>query len=186
MSDLTVKVYQDLSPEDPRNDYNLGTMYLSHKRYDLPDEIDNDVIRDGLESCRSWDEVKTLIESTLDVAVILPVYGYDHSGLFISTKIEPYFFHYAWDGGQLGFIYVTRDKLKEVFGWTTFILPKKRREIVEAQLRDEVGHYDKWLRSDVWGWCVENEDGEIIDSCWGIYDREYAEVDGHEALQSLQ
>jgi hypothetical protein len=38
----------------------------------------------------------------------IPVYGYDHSGLWISPDIEPYWWHYAWDGGQLGIAYAKK------------------------------------------------------------------------------
>jgi hypothetical protein len=53
----------------------------------------------------------------------IPVYGYDHSGFWISPDIEFYWWHYAWDGGQLGIAYAKKGQRG---------VPRKKEKAIEA------------------------------------------------------
>jgi len=43
------------------------------------------------------------------------------------------------------------------------------REKAEACLCAEVKLYDRYLTGDVYGYIIEDDDGNRIDSCWGFY-----------------
>ena len=153
-----IEIEQDPDPLHPRKDWdNLGTMACFHRRYTLGDE------GHGIKSedYNGWDAMRAAIEK-MDAAVILPIYMLDHSGLTVATKP----FHCPWDSGQIGFIYVTREKLRKEFS-------KKRvskQLIAKAakQLEAEVEAYDQFLRGDVWVYAIKDED-EVIESCGGFF-----------------
>ena len=103
-------------------------------------------------------EDEELIEIIEANAVILPLYLYDHSGITMSTKP----FSCRWDSGQVGWIYVTHEDIVKEFGHLDIEKTKKT-------LEKEVKEYDQYLTDDVYGYVLENKDGEVIDSCWGFY-----------------
>jgi hypothetical protein len=95
----------------------------------------------------------------LENLVILPVYLLDHSGITISTSS----FSCPWDSGQVGFIYVTKEKCME---------EQVRFELAEDILKGEIQTLDTYLTGDVWYVDVQqivgfkdlefDEDGETI------------------------
>jgi hypothetical protein len=99
--------------------------------------------------------------------IILPLYLYDHTGITISTSP----FSCPWDSGQVGFIFVSKDKVKKHFGYKH--LTKKRINNIIKILKDEVKVYDQYLTGDIYGFkyeykypfSFENEGS----SCWGFY-----------------
>lgn len=107
--------------------------------------------------------VDTIIQRAISKNVImLPLYLYDHSG--ITMRTSP--FSCPWDSGQVGFIYVTREKILKEYS-VKRISKKMRNKVVEL-LKGEVKMYDQFITGDVYGYEVEKDD-EFIDSCWGYY-----------------
>jgi len=101
-------------------------------------------------------------------AVILPLYLYDHSVVTISTTP----FNNRWDSGQIGFILVSKETALEQFGGK--IVTAKLKEKIERQLEGEVETYAQFLEGDVYGFCIEDEDGEQLESCYGFYGNDFA------------
>ncbi len=193
--------------DSPRDWDNLGIMVCWHTRYDLGDEqtlrlgdwlsnlLDtfgitrigrngyiteqwNDFIyeleNDNPESInKAWDLLS-------DKILLLPLYLYDHSGLSMSTRYT-YPHNDRWDAGQVGFIYVSIQDVKNEWGWKK--LTSKRREQVFNSLRQEVETYDQYLRGDVWGYIIEDDSGYQYDSCWGFYGYDYCEKEAQAALE---
>ena len=159
-----VKVLQDESPSSPREDCNLGTMVCYHSRYDLGDKHDY-----HSKDYYSWNELKKGIETNEKVGVILPIFLMDHSGLSVATKD----FNDRWDSGQVGFIYITKEKMLKEYGGK--ICTKQLKERVKDYLVAEVETYNQYLNGDVYGfeiWKLGKKSGkekEMIDSCWGYY-----------------
>lgn len=157
-------IKQDDDTESPRTAFdNLGTMFCSHSRYLLGDEQFDS--RDFV----GWEDVGKYLKKERDAAVILPLYLYDHSGITMSTTS----FVCRWDSGQVGFVFVDRDKIKKEYEWQR--LTKKRVGQIEDLLRSEVATYDQFLTGDIWGFVLEQFDGENweeIDSCWGFYGKD--------------
>ncbi len=143
--------------EDPINwreegDAHVGTMVCWHKRYILGDEQPSESPEDYREGLP-----KDRIE--------LPLYLYDHSGITISTGA----FSCPWDSGQVGFIYTTPERMKEL---------GVDAAKAEEYLRSEVEQYDHFLTGNIYGFtcfkkvtCGEcgGTKEEETDSCWGFY-----------------
>ncbi len=192
-----IEVLYDENPDNPRDWDNLGTIAYSHSRYVLGDEIINDryisaedafyldlaIYQDELpeeklhasilnyyehdvEGKIYSDEVtrEKMIEFVHNKYIILPVYLYDHSGITINTTG----FLCRWDSGQVGFIYVGKEKVKKEFGWKK--LSPKRERIIKSILRGEIETFDQYIRGEVYI-CniqdIENEDNS--DTCGGLY-----------------
>ena len=97
--------------------------------------------------------------------VILPIYIYDHGSITITARYERYLQYpdKQWDAGQVGFIYAVAGMIGET----------PSSDVAEILAR-EVDAYDRYLTGDVWGYVIEDEDGEHLDSCWGFYGLDYA------------
>ena len=159
----TIKIYQDPDPPNPRDSAyqdNFGTMVCFHKRYVLGDE-GHGINKDDFSS---WDELEAYLIKEMGAAVILPLYLYDHSGITIRTAP----FSCPWDSGRVGFIYATKQNIRDNYGvkrvW------KGTEERAEKLLEAEVKEYDRYLTGQVYGYMVEDADGEDVDSCWGYND----------------
>jgi len=166
---MKLTIVQDEDPESPREWDNLGKMVCFHDRYNLGDDHD---LRTG--DFEAWAWLKTHLQEEEGAIVILPLYLYDHSGLTMSTSP----FSCPWDSGQVGFIYTTKPSAKltaEALDQAVY----HAREVLES----EVKAYDQFLRSDVWGYVIEDDEGNHVDSCWGLFGREYAEKEGQRMLE---
>lgn len=155
-----IDILPDYNPLNPRDDDNLTTMVCFHRRYDLGDENNYD---SG--SYNGWDEMMVDIIKTEDVAVILPLYLYDHSGITISTTP----FSCPWDSGQIGFVFVSKEKVREEFRVKR--ISKKLVEKVKNITKAEVRVYDQYLTGSACGYHITNTDtNEEVDGCWGWFD----------------
>lgn len=155
-----IKFFQDDNPINPRENDNLGKMVCFHKRYDLGDKHDLRTDDFG-----GWDEIQKHLVKELNAVIIHPLRLYDHSGITISMGNQ-YPYNDQWDSMMVGFVYVDKDTVKKEYGRLT----KSNRQKVENCLAGEVEEYDKYLRGDVYGFVIEDADGELLDSCWGYYD----------------
>lgn len=149
---MKLTIVNDHDPESPREWDNLGTMYCWHRRYELGDE----------QPSQSPDEWYAENVKPNDIA--LPLYLYDHSGITMSTGS----FSCPWDSGQVGWIHIAAEKIRDEFGWK--LITEKRRKKIADILRAEVVTYDSYLRGDVWGFILRDDAGEVVDSCYGFYD----------------
>jgi hypothetical protein len=154
----TINIVRDEYPESPREWDNLGTMICFHREYDLGDEHDLDI-----------EEAQKLLNGK-DV-ISLPIYIYEHSGITINTTG----FSCPWDSWQLGFIYVTKEKIRQEYGWKK--ITKERYNKILEYLDGEVKTYDQYLTGDVYGFQIEKPctscgSGEQVDSCYGYYGEE--------------
>jgi hypothetical protein len=119
-------------------------MICFHRNYDLGDKHTynhNDY--------DSWEEMGKAIIKNENVAVILPLYLYDHGGITMSTGP----FDCPWDSGQVGFIYITRDKILSEYGGKK--VTKELKESVTQYLINEVETYDQYLTGDVYDYEIE-------------------------------
>lgn len=159
-----IVVEQDENVESPRTSMdNLGTMVCFHRRYNLGDKHDYEFRKYG-----SWSGLKKDIIRKEKVGVILPLFLYDHSGITMNTTA----FSCPWDSGQVGFIFVSKEKMLKEYGGKR--VGKKLREKVTTYLKGEVSTYDQYLTGDVYGYRItDTETEKEVDSCWGYYGEEY-------------
>ncbi len=168
-------IERDEDASNPRDDDNLGVMACWHRRYDLGDNP---------RETAKVEPVKLLQKLRRDgLAAMLPLFLYDHSG--ITMRTSPY--SCPWDSGQVGFIYVTREKARKEMGWKR--ITKARAAKLAEYLTGEVETYDQYLTGDVYwfrlfaketcalcegGGCGRCDgkgwvEGEELDSCGGFY-----------------
>jgi len=164
-----IKLFQDMDPQSPREDDNLGKMVCFHKSYNLGDKHNynpNDY--------ESWGEMSGKIFKNENAVLMLNLFLYDHSGITIATTP----FGCRWDSGQVGFTFVTKEALLKEYGGK--YCTKKKIEKAQKVLEAEVKTYDQYLTGDVYGYqlfevvtCeLGHEHEEELDSCWGYYGQE--------------
>lgn len=151
---LTISLYHDEDCSSPRENNNLGTIIAWHRRYSLSDD----------------DAPKHLEPEDFDpkaYAVCLPVFMYEHSGVALSTGD----FGDKWDSGQVGWIYVTRDKmLREMqANYATKQVIAKTINILKC----EIDEYGKYVNGECYGYGITDDDGEQLDSCGGFMGSEF-------------
>lgn len=165
---FTLEILYDCDLESPRTECdNLGKMVCFHNRHCLGDKHNIDH-RDY----NGWDEMEKAICRKEDVAVILPLFLYDHSGLRISTtSFNGRAQHASWDSGKVGFIYATKDAVRDYYGIKR--ITEKFTEKIVSRLINEVDTYDTYLSGDIYYFSVKDEDGEIVQSCGGFYGNDF-------------
>ena len=172
MTKLTLRIEQDDTAESPRTAYDeLGIMYCFHERHNLGDENVENTFKNPAELHAARKRHKW---------IALPLFLFDHSGLTMSTTP----FSCPWDSGQVGYICVPRETVRKE--WNVKRISPKLKAQVEKTLRGEVATYDLWLQGDVWGYVIEDENGNHVDSCWGFYGREYCEQEAEEMFESFK
>lgn len=150
-------INHDPDCESPR-EYALGTMVCWHRRYKLGDEQPK-------QEPREWRRAKRMLKC------ILPVYMYDHSGLALNTKG----FSCPWDSGQVGWIYMTMDKVHKYF----------EGDIGEARkaLRSEVEVYSKYVNGECYEYQILDDEDNVVDGCSGFIGYEVCEQEAKERLE---
>lgn len=157
-----IEVERDELPMNPRTWDNLGTMVCFHNRYNLGDDTDY-----RSSDYDTWDELKQGIIENEGEVFILPLYLYDHSGITISTSP----FSCIWDSGQIGFIFISKHKVKKEC--------IDESKVVEY-LKGEVETYDKYLTGEVYQYTISkvgtcdlgHEHSEEIENCGGYFDED--------------
>lgn len=177
---LVIKTYYDCDAQhaDPRDMENLAVLYCWHPDYVLGDEQfghgDHDSMEDVIEYLRT--ERKAI--------VILPLFLLDHSG--ISMRSGPAIDLEAWSsadiesrgrfvGDEAGW-----DTTHVGYAYTTAAIVEKlgvanEPDEIKRQVVVEVEEYDRFLRGEVYGYVIEDDEGTHLDSCWGFLGYEYFE-----------
>ena len=160
-----LEIFDDLNPCSPREFDNLGTMVCFHRRYDLGDETE-------LKSSdfSSWEELESYLYKEENALIAIPVFMYDHSGLWINTTG----FSCPWDSGQVGYIYISKEKVRREYSCKR--ISKKLKEMIREMLCSEVDLYNDYLCGNVYGFTLtDKENAEEIDSSCGFYGTDYIE-----------
>ena len=152
---LTIE--QDELGESPREWDNMSKMIFIGKHSGYGDA--HDLHQDH----NSFEDHQAFVAKQLDAAWITPVYAYIHSGMTIST--EP--FSCPWDSGKLGWVVLTREKIRSEYG-VKRITQKTLDKAIKVAVT-EIETLDQYISGDVYGFTIEDENGDHIDSCGGFY-----------------
>ncbi len=158
-----LEIFDDLDPTNPREFDNLGIMVCFHSRYILGDETD-------LKSSdfSSWEELESYLYKIEKALIVIPIFMYDHSGLSVNTTG----FSCPWDSGQIGFIYVSKERIRNEYGCKR--ISKNLKEQVREILISEVDLYNDYLSGDVYRFTVtEKESQEEVESISGFYGTDF-------------
>lgn len=175
-----LKIFIDTDAPNPRKECdNLGTFVAFHPNYLLGDvnpraeehsasSWEDYVCKEFFPENREWpdDDDKTFqiaLKNFETDYISLPVYLYDHSGLALNTSG----FYCPWDSGMVGYIYISKDRVREEYGWKR--LNKSRIKRIEEYLQGEIETQNDFVSGAVYGYQIVDEDDEVIDSCWGFY-----------------
>ncbi len=146
---LTLNIFQDdiESPREYYQDSNITKMICFHRKYQLGDEH-------GFANPAEFAEwVKN---NEKNIAIIKPLYLLDHSGITISTHdfMDP------WDSGQVGYVYVMKDQVKDY-----------DKTVIENLLENEVNEYANWLAGipQYFAFEITDEDDYLIE-CEGVFE----------------
>lgn len=167
---VSIRIEHDEDAESPAEwGSSLGQItYNARSRYVLGTE--------GIDSDR-FDEIERKVASGEYIGI--PVYAHVHGGSTIRAgHSNP--FHCQWDSGRSGWAYCTREKAIAEFG--NKVMTKKVREAALKCLIGEVETFDQYTRGEVYGFEVVVE-GEVVDSCWGIYGFDDAEAEARQSAQ---
>jgi hypothetical protein len=178
-----INIVSDDDADNPRGWDNAGKMVCWHNRYELGDiqpkedaadwlryQLSDEYNSDWLDVADLWELMKTFERKNL----VLTLYLYDHSGISISTgSFIGRAQHAEWDSGRVGFIYISKEDAVKEWGKKNYTKNLEKRAL--KYLQGEVETYDDYLRGNVYGYEVceydaeFEEDGDIIDSCYGFY-----------------
>lgn len=162
----TIGIDYDPSPESPREWDDLSTIYSNSRRYDFDghsiEELIEDVGGNVYDNVIPWDLIAKKY-------YYRKVWMYDHSGVTVRTgESNPWGSGWtAWDSGLAGVIVVDKKQAKKEW-------PKDTKQRAEKWLDGEIQNLDTYVRGEIYGYVIENEDGEEVDSCWGFYDKDEA------------
>lgn len=160
---ITARIEYDTDVQPPHEDMDMvgRIAYLARSREVL-----------GSEEV-SLDRMDEIAEGIRDGSLVgLPVYAYVHGGSTIRTSP----FNDPWDSGQTGFVYCTKERAVAECG---------SAEAALKCLEGEVSTFDDYLRGNVYGYVVEDADGNHLDSCWGFYGLDYCREQAHDAARSF-
>lgn len=87
---------------------------------------------------------------------IFPLYAYIHSGTSLSLSNTHYPFNCQWDAGQVGYVFAEKKGWKDA---------TKAKEAAQSLIET----WNNYLSGNVWGFVIEDKEGEHVDSCWGFY-----------------
>ena len=160
-------IHIDDMPCSPREDDNFGTLIAFHSKYDLSDNK-NYTKEELIEHMKAFNVFS------------LPVYMYEHSGIALSTTP----FNCEWDSGQVGYIFVTYDKMLNVFGEVNY-------NRAEECLVSEIEEYSNYLKGEVYGYQIYKKGNcencsDDVHSCWGIYGLEWVQEEVKDQLDYLE
>lgn len=182
---LTIKIIHDDDPGmNPVEDWdmmgkqmywhsrmNLGNGYKETNKYTaqewLERELDGDLYTEWEDNYSgTMGYFPFLMQQFSEKNLVIPVHAYEHGGITISATGGLAGWD-SFDSGQLGFVYVSHeDILKE---YSRKKMSKKLLDRAEKCLIAEVEEYDNYLTGNVWGYKIEDENGEDLDSCWGFF-----------------
>lgn len=160
VGNLTSNIFHDEDARSPRkdDDGNVASFFFLTQNFRL-DELDIDN-----SEAESWEDVEKLIKSKYgsDIALIKPVYMYKHSGVSLSySKTCPF------DSGKIGYSVLLKSKIRELHNIKN--VTKKYIEKEEKMMDSELSLYSDWLNGDVYCVTVEDQNGDIVESCGSFY-----------------
>lgn len=176
----TIRVYVDEDPINPRDNSwndNLDMMICFHRKHNLGD-THNYKASDFFDS----DDIESQLIKDYNPIVIKRLYLYDHSGLTISTAP----FSCRWDSMLVGFILISRENVLKNWNISKFTNNRYLAKKADAYIEASVKEYDQFLRGDIYGYVISDDEGNELDSCWGLYGLDYAIEQAQEAAENCR
>ena len=158
---------RDEDTQSPREWDNFGTMCCYHRSYNLGDTTD-------MPKLDTAQELQKYLIEEKKAAVMLPLFLLDHSGLWMRTGKFSCDAQ-GWDTSFVGFIYATKDKLKQ-----EEVSKEKAIRILES----EVKTYSQYLEGDVYCIVKENYNDKKNPIDYDVVGGYFGYKDAQEALKT--
>jgi len=165
-----LRIEIDECPPDPFNDFDpFGHIVVWHRRYALGNKEDQ-------KRFKCQEDFEEYIKENKNKIVIRDLYMYDHSGIALSIDSgRSYPFNCPWDSGQVGYMFITYDEIRETYGKKH--VTKKLMDRVNKGLLEQIEEYNQYLRGGVYAFTISKVETcskgftheEIEDSLSGIF-----------------
>lgn len=183
VGNYTVNIVPDECPESPREWCNLGTIYSNLRNINPDGHTMDEILKDDAEY------IQDLRADFKRDNVYFAIHMMNHSALSFSlasldAKRNNYSGYYmGFDCCTMGVIAVSKDKIREEYGCKriTAAVMEKVKRVLAGELDD----YEKYANGYVVGFEVVDEDGDVVDSCYGYYDDEQAMDEGVSIAESM-
>lgn len=164
-----ITLHPDEHCDSPRDEENLTTLVMAHRRWDFPNEADVD-----FDAYDSWAAVAAHLTDHYNPVLLVPITMYDHSAVAFRVgtdfaDVDPG----QWDSGIVGIAMVTPERQAE------YGTPDDR--LLDA-VKAEVEAFEAYVNGYVVGYRI---DGPCTDdSCWGYYTWEDAYADAKAEIEA--
>ena len=160
---LKVKIYQDMDAESPAS-WGDDNLFLVHYHRDFWQEKKEVLVEDDLRDIYQGNKTDAVKELRRKYH-IFPVSAYIHSGVSLSLASGFDCDAQGWDTSHVGAFFVAKEEFKT---------KKQAEDCAEGMIET----WNQYLSGDVYGYVVEDEKGEHLDSCWRFYGIEQAREEG--------
>ena len=190
---VQAELIYDQHAANPRECDNLGTILISPDKAHWIANRDSAVdisIHLGKNPFEHWDNIRReqLKLKKSEIAIAYPITKYEHGSISLSLGYKS-----GWDYCVIGFVYVTKETLRKEYG-----VDRITKSIIERAkncLQSELDMLTSWLNGECYGWQIKEyaltddglewEEVDILDSCWGYFDKEQALDDMQNMLKLL-
>jgi hypothetical protein len=155
---LSLKIEHDPDCESPLANDDAVKVVILHRNHENPTPALSSVT-----VLEQWCQ-----QYATDYAVF-PLFMLDHSGVSFSTKD----FNDRWDSGRVGVIALKRSEFHHSAD-------------LEKVAQDTLDLYTDWCNGQCFGYIIEDEHEEQLDSCWGYIGYTNAEDVGRDRLAELE
>lgn len=171
---LIVKIYQDENMDSPQ-DWGDDALFLvaNHRNFcvrekDITDEVISEIFMPEEDA-----ETNLYAERAKELKKQYHVFGleaYIHSGVVLALSREGNFVDRQWDVSQLGAVFVKKTEAR-----TRASAKKMAQGLIET--------WNQYLSGDVYGFMIEDAEGNHLESCWGFYGMDAVEEGANESAE---
>lgn len=170
---LTLKIEQDQDAENPTSD-DTGFKFYTNTPRNLSSMNTKEDMDAYTEGRPALDVICQRIEESLGEGwKAFPIFAYIHSGIVLSLGRGGYPFNCPFDSGIGGIMAFTMNDR----------MPGVKPEEVAAGYVESLNQY---LSGDVHGYIIEDDKGNTLESCWGMFGYDYCKAEGEKELKRLQ
>jgi hypothetical protein len=163
VANLKLRIIQDQHTPNPREDHDyMSTIATWHRTMVLGD-------------VQPKEDPQDYLEGLPKDAIVRPLYMYEHGSIGLSLSNHGYPYDCPWDAGQVGYIWVSRERARKCLG-EGHEDPYLEELVIEA-FQAEIDEYTHYLNGDCWGYVLEESHecpechhthAKEIDSVWGF------------------
>lgn len=176
--EVVFKLYVHSDAESPREWDNLGVIaaknFVADERIGDPidwlsgklnySETYVEKLASELGAAYYSNEVREELESRfLNKFIGKPLYKYEHGNVALATTP----FNCRWDSGQIGYLYTTKEAIRE--NWSIKRVTEKYKARALDILEGELDTFEVWCRGEVYGFSIEDLEENHLDACGGFY-----------------